>query len=351
MSDSEEQSNVNEEEVQAAAPISTEEIEDMLSDKEKFLVIGGGTFTTGVPSVDADTGPDFYDAFLLDMDGVLHRTGQPIDGAADFLHHLRNSKQPFILLTNECRYTNQYLADHLKDILGVGPNPDEIYSAANSARDFFARLLRHGFDGSVYIVGEEGLIENIQSAYKKAKKAKVYSKNDEIDDDAPLVNYVVIGSVHEENTRYSERAAEFVRQGARLVYTCPDWFDRSHDGKLAFGMPMPLVQLIQKTVGCGAYNMGKPNSHMIRMALKKLMESHNELKWKDVLFVGDSIGTDIRTAIENGIDCALVMSGTTTPEKLKSSALQPNFVFPSIKELHAALKEKDEKVRPTKPSD
>ena len=37
----------------------------MLSDKEKFLVIGGGTFTTGVPSVDADTGPDFYDAFLL----------------------------------------------------------------------------------------------------------------------------------------------------------------------------------------------------------------------------------------------------------------------------------------------
>lgn len=160
------------------------------------------------------------------MDGVLHRTGQPIDGAADFLHYLRNSKQPFILLTNECRYTNQYLADHLKDILGVGPNPDEIYSAANSARDFFARLLRHGFDGSVYIVGEEGLIENIQTAYKKAKKAKVYSKNDEIDDNAPLVNYVVIGSVHEENTRYSERAAEFVRQGARLVYTCPDWFDR-----------------------------------------------------------------------------------------------------------------------------
>jgi ribonucleotide monophosphatase NagD (HAD superfamily) len=85
---------------------------------------------------------------------------------------------------------------------------------------------------------------------------------------------------------------------------------------------------------------------MIRMALKKLLANHTELKWKDVLFVGDSINTDIRTAIENGIDCALVMSGTTTPEKLLASALQPNFVFPSIKELHETLQRDDHHVRP-----
>jgi ribonucleotide monophosphatase NagD (HAD superfamily) len=73
------------------------------------------------------------------------------------------------------------------------------------------------------------------------------------------------------------------------------------------------------------------------MGLKTLLKQDPSLLWKDILFVGDSMGTDIRTSIENGIDCALVMSGTTTPEKLHRSALQPNYVFPSIKEVHVAL--------------
>lgn len=101
------------------------------------------------------------------------------------------------------------------------------------------------------------------------------------------------------------------------------------------------------------------------MGLKTLMKQDSSFQWKDILFVGDSMGTDIRTSIENGIvnqylsystillysiiiqlfnylkqknkDCALVMSGTTTPEKLNRSALQPNYVFPSIKEVYVAL--------------
>lgn len=69
----------------------------------------------------------------------------------------------------------------------------------------------------------------------------------------------------------------------------------------------------------------------------KIMLANSRLSWSDCLFIGDSLGTDIRTALENGIDSALVMSGTTTPERLARSAVQPNFVFPSIRELHNAL--------------
>lgn len=69
---------------------------------------------------------------------------------------------------------------------------------------------------------------------------------------------------------------------------------------------------------------------MMRMAQQRIMKHSPSLNWKvgadgdeqvklqhklntaprrfrqDVLFVGDSINTDIRTSIENGIDCALV---------------------------------------------
>merc|ERR1711991_75456 len=124
---------------------------------------------------------------------------------------------PFQLLTNECRYTNKKLCENIKAYIGVQLEEFQIYSAANSTRDFFKRLLRHGFKASVYVLGEEGLVSNVKNAYEVSRKrgflegpAKVYS-GDQIDDylaslksptiDFPPVEYVVIGAVHEENTR------------------------------------------------------------------------------------------------------------------------------------------------------
>lgn len=305
-----------------------------------------------------------YNAFLLDMDGVIWHCGEPVPGARKFLQHLRDSQVPFMLLTNECRYTSRDLANKLEQSVGFRLEPREIYSAANSVRDFFKRLLRHGFQNSAYVIGEEGLVSNVRKAYSVSRKAGLLPEHsgcvytgDQVDQcfpqhsgkggspgsDTPAqmlapVEYVVVGSVWSENTRDIERAAKCLRAGAKLVYSCPDWYDKYADGALSFGMPMPVVNLLEKTCSVDSYNLGKPNPHMLRMASRVLTK--RGVQWKDVLFVGDSIGTDIRTSIENGIDCALVLSGTTTLEKLNRSPLQPNFVFQSIKELSLAFQGK-----------
>mmetsp|Transcript_24154 Transcript_24154/g.23885 ORF Transcript_24154/g.23885 Transcript_24154/m.23885 type:complete len:98 (-) Transcript_24154:427-720(-) len=95
-------------------------------------------------------------------------------------------------------------------------------------------------------------------------------------------------------------------------------------------MPMPAVEMISKVTHASSYNLGKPNPHMLRMARQRLFSQCPQGRHPGlgpVLFVGDSLGTDIRTAIENGIDCALVMSGCTDEKQLKRSPLLPNFVF------------------------
>lgn len=148
-----------------------------------------------------------YPAYLCDMDGVLHRTGVAIDGAAEFLARLREKKLQFLLLTNEDRYTNATLSTRLQQILGVddktAPLPEEIYSSANSVRDFFLRLFRHSFDGSVYVIGEAGLVENVRAAYNKGtKRGKVFTGADAIDADAPSIQYVVIGCVFAVASRF-----------------------------------------------------------------------------------------------------------------------------------------------------
>lgn len=303
----------------------------------------GGSFTSGMkrkkPASKARKQADLssYGAFLLDMDGVLHRHQHPIEGAKEFLQLLQERNLPYLLLTNEDRFTKEDLSDKLKETFGgTAPPPDRIYTAASSAGHFFSRLVRHGFTGSTYVIGEQGVLAAVGKAYNEMEEdggeGVMLSGVDPLPEGASPVEYVVIGCVFSENTRLVERAAVFVRNGARLVHTCPDYYDTYPDGRFAFGMPMTTIHLFEQTLGCSSYNLGKPNPHMIRMAQNRLLKG-TKLEWKDVLFVGDSIGTDIRTSIENGIDCALVLSGCTALDQLKRSPLHPNYVFQHIGQL------------------
>jgi ribonucleotide monophosphatase NagD (HAD superfamily) len=43
--------------------------------------------------------------YLLDMDGVIYRGSEPIEGAADFIHYLVDEKIPYLFLTNNSAYT------------------------------------------------------------------------------------------------------------------------------------------------------------------------------------------------------------------------------------------------------
>merc|ERR1719401_3024449 len=146
--------------------------------------------------------------------------------------------------------------------------------------------------------------------------------------------------------RGAEQASNYLRRGAKLLYSNPDWYEVTAEGEYKFGCPMSVVHLLMQTTGCSSYNLGKPNPFMLRQAHRQLINTvlsplstahrnfvNRRVDLSEVLFVGDSVNTDVRTAIENGIDAALVLSGTTSAEKLKLSALQPNYVFDNIEAL------------------
>lgn len=298
---------------------------------------GGGAFSLGsskkVMGLTASVSE--YRAWVFDMDGVLHRHGVPIPGAVALLELLRDRNVPFVLMTNECRYTNSTLAANLANWLSAkaAPMPEEIYSAANSIGDFFQRLFRHGARKSTYFIGEDGIANALADAYESVRGASSFSRDEPVPPGAE-VGYVVVGAVFQENTRNIERAAEFVKKGAKLIYSCPDWFDVTSEGAFSFGSPMHTVSLIERVTGVTGYCTGKPSPHLLRSALRLLRtRSDATLEEKDVIVVGDSLNTDIRCAVENGVDCALVLSGTTSRESLACSALQPNLVFDSCRDI------------------
>jgi HAD superfamily hydrolase (TIGR01450 family) len=252
-----------------------------------------------------------YAGVLIDMDGILQVCGAPVPGASEFISHLKYEQIPFVVLTNECRYTNQELSTAL-GTMGVPVSPRRIYTAANSCADFLSSWTREE-KLRVFVVGESGLMRTL------AEVAELV--------DTPDADYVVIGSYFKDVVSRVETAVAAVRGGARLLYTCPDSFEVDAQGKLRLGMPLPHVELICKITGVTAFNTGKPNANMARSA-RRLLGLGSEAK---VLMVGDSLDTDIRLATENGIDSVLVLSaGDTSREKLSRSCLRPNFIFKSV---------------------
>jgi len=260
---------------------------------------------------------------------------------------------PFIVITNECRYTSSALSSQLADVLGVTVPVSQIYTAANSCRDFFRYNIKRGWKGNIYVIGEEGLVKNIESAVEGTESRCVtpatMPEDEELHCDFVCIGTVVTGGPNDSWVN-AERACTFLNNGGKLVYSAPDLFEVTSQGEYKFGCPMPVVNLLSQVTGCKPYNMGKPNPFMLRGAHKQLVDAilhplsksqrsfvQGQVNTQDVLFVGDSVDTDLRTAIENGIDAAMVLSGTTSTASLSKSALRPNFVFDDIKNLHAAF--------------
>src|SRR6478672_8429792 len=68
-------------------------------------------------------------AYLMDMDGVLVRGAQLIPGADSFIERLRVRGIPFLVLTNNSRYTSRDLQLRLERI-GLRVHEEELFTSA-----------------------------------------------------------------------------------------------------------------------------------------------------------------------------------------------------------------------------
>ena len=87
------------------------------------------------------------------------------------------------------------------------------------------------------------------------------------------------------------------------------------------------------TSGVEPFYIGKPNRAMVDevSAMTGIENAH-------ICAVGDRLYTDIAVAQNAGAVSVLVMSGETDEEILAAAERKPDYVLPSVKELHQALK-------------
>jgi NagD protein len=244
-------------------------------------------------------------AYLSDMDGVLIRGSRTIPGAVEFVEKLKALNTPFLVLTNNSRFTPRDQQARLQAI-GLDIEAKNIFtSALATARFLDAQRPR----GSAFVIGEAGMTTVLHEI------GYVLTEHDP--------DYVVLGETNSYSFEQLTTAIRLIDAGARFIATNPDVV-----GPTEYGMVMAcgaVAAMITAATGVTAYFVGKPNPLMMRSALREI-GAHSE----NTVMIGDRMDTDVLSGLESGLETILVLTGVTTREMVDRFPYIPSKVVDSI---------------------
>lgn len=254
---------------------------------------------------------------LLDIDGVLHVSMQPITGAAEALKTLAQQGYPTCLVTNTTTMSRTHLAQRLQDI-GLPIAEERIVTAPVAT----ANYIRHHFAG---------------------KRCWLLTKGDTGTDfaDIELVNglqeqadVVVIGGAEELLTYEAmNQAFRLLMNGAALLAMHTNMYWRTKDGlQLDSG---PFVRALEIATGKQAAVLGKPSSDFFAQALATIgVHAH------EAVMVGDDIENDINGAQQAGMRGIMVRTGKHKSDSPLLEHIHPDAILDSVVDLPGWLQGK-----------
>jgi HAD superfamily hydrolase (TIGR01458 family) len=245
------------------------------------------------------------DGLLLDIDGVLAVSWEPLPGAVDALQRLRDDAVPFRLITNTTTKTRADLASTLRDA-GFDVADEEIVTAVVAT----AEHLRTAHPGArVFVLSDGDATADLAGI-------------DLVDvDDADVI---VIGGACEDFT-YSTMNRIFRRlmDGAALVGMHRNLFWKTSAGlELDGGV---YIAGLEEAASVTAVICGKPAKAYFDAGLAML-----DVTADRAAMVGDDIANDIIGAQTAGLTGILVRTGKYRPDDERREDGRPDHVLGSF---------------------
>jgi HAD superfamily hydrolase (TIGR01458 family) len=257
-------------------------------------------------------------AILLDIDGVLHVSGEPIPGAPEAVRELREDGHRIRFVTNNTTRGRRLLADELGQ-LGLELEEEEITTTPLAAGKLLAgkRVL-----ALTMAAVREDLGESVELVEAEADAEVVLIGGaDETAETAEVFAY--------ENLN---RAFAALEGGAQLVCLHKNrWWQTSRGPLLDSGA---FVAGLEYASGVEAEVVGKPARAYFEAALDDLGAEPSEA-W----MVGDDVEADVGGAMAAGLKGVLVRTGKFRAEALERADPQPDGIVDSIADVPAHLRE------------
>ena len=251
-----------------------------------------------------------FTTFILDCDGVIWRGSKPIISAIRAIKELKSQEKKVVFTTNNSTLSRKGYFKKFKN-LSIDVNEDEIFPSSHVT----ALYLSSRGGGRAFVIGEEGLIEELNSHNVKVA---------ELEENA---DYVVVGMDRGLTYWKLARAFSLIRKGAMFVVTNRDRTLPTSRGEIP-GAGSIVAALEEATGKAPDVEIGKPSPLMFKLVLKKLGIDKDE-----ALVIGDRIETDILGARRLGISSALVLTGISKREDMLKNNVKPNYVLETLLDL------------------
>jgi HAD superfamily hydrolase (TIGR01458 family) len=253
---------------------------------------------------------------LLDIDGVLHVSGEPIPGAAEAVATLRADGHRLRFVTNNTTRGRARLAEELR---GIGFELDE-GEIATTPRAAGTHLEGKRVLALTMTAVREDLAQYVQLVDEGAEVV-LLGGADETEETGRVFSY----------ERLNEAFAA-LEAGARLVCLHRNrWWQASRGPLLDAGA---FVAGLEYAAGVEAEVVGKPAKAYFDAALAEL-DAEPGKAW----MVGDDVEADVGGAKAAGLRSVLVRTGKFRPEALEAAEPQPDGVVDSIADLPSFLRE------------
>jgi HAD superfamily hydrolase (TIGR01458 family) len=245
-------------------------------------------------------------AILLDVEGVLHVSGEPLPGAARAVEELRAAGHRIRFVTNSTTRPRAALAEELRRV-GIHVEDEELQTTARAAARALAgkrvlALTMHAvvpdLEG-VELVGEEA-------------DAVLLGGADETPETNLVFSYMNLA-----------RAFHELEAGAELYCMHKNrWWQTKHGPLLDAGA---FVAGLEYAADIEATVLGKPSTAYFEAALAAI-DADPELTW----MVGDDIETDVAGAQAHGMKTVLVRTGKFRPDAVERGRVRPDGIVSSI---------------------
>jgi 4-nitrophenyl phosphatase len=246
---------------------------------------------------------------IIDMDGVLWRGDEPLQGLQQFFAFLREHAIEFVLATNNAsKRPEEYVRKLAR--FGVELSTERVLTSAQASAAYLATIAPPGTP--IYAVGMDGLHDALRE-----RGFKLVEKD---------AHYVVVGWTLDLTWQQLAAATLQIDAGAQFIGTNPDVTFPSEIGSLP-GNGATLAAL-EAATGVSPKIIGKPAPWLFHEALTRMRADA-----ETTAVVGDRLATDILGGQRAGLTTILALSGVTGEADLAASPTKPDLVCVDVAHL------------------
>ncbi len=259
-------------------------------------------------------------ALIIDMDGVLWEGNRALPGLEEFFLLLRKKSLPFVLATNNASLTQDQYVSKLKN-MGVTVSRNEILTSSMATAHYLAEQSTPN-TARAFVIGEQGLRQPLSE--------KGFTLVDSYDENTPA-DYVICGLDRKLTWDKLADASLHLHAGAKFIATNADTTLPTERGPVVGNGA--ILAALQAPTQISPTVIGKPEPIMYQQAMGIL-----NADLENTIAIGDRLDTDILGAVNTGIRSAMVLTGISKEDDLKSIDYQPTWIMSDICAITEALK-------------